>query len=126
MIECVLFRHEHGRTEALTAWNNGDLVDGHVAVVEDAFNQCVAGFVEGDDLAVFIVHQLATFATKGDLVPGFVDIVHLNGLLIITSCDERTFVQEVGEVGTRKTRCVASDVLEVYLFGKGDLFSVDE
>ena len=97
----------------------------HVTVVEDAFNQCVPGFVKGDDLAILIVHQFAALATKGDLIPSFVDIVHLNGLLIKTSCDERTFIQEVGEIGTRKSRCVTSDVFKVHLFGKGNLFGVN-
>ena len=97
-----------------------------MTVVEDAYNECVPSFVEGNDLAILIVHQLAALSTKGDLVSGFVDIVHLNGFLIKTSCIECTFVLEVGEVGTRKSGCVTSDVFKIHFFGESNFFGVDE
>ena len=49
LVKDVLFRHEHGAAEALSARDDGYLVDGEVVIVDSYLDEGVACFVVGGD-----------------------------------------------------------------------------
>ena len=70
--------------------------------------------VHGDGVALFLGHYLrALLKTANDAVDGVVEILLLHCHLVVASSDEGSLVAHVGDVGTRETRCLARQHVEV-------------
>ncbi len=123
--EHVLLRDEHRAAEAAPARDDRHLVDGHVAVVQDALDQRVAGLVVGRELLLVVVHQAAALAAELDLLAGVLDVGGLDLLAVAAGGEERRLVQEVGELGAGKPGCPARDDAEVDVVGQVELARVD-
>ena len=111
--------------ESHAAGDDGDLVE-RVGVLAERGDEGVAGLVIGGDLLLFVreEHRLA-LGTHHDLVLGYFEVVHVDGLAVVACGGEGGLVDHVGEVGTGEARCSTSEDVEVDVFGHGDLLGVD-
>ncbi len=81
-------------------------------------------FVISRNLAVLLIHQLAALATKGNLVAGLIEVLHLNHLLVVARCNEGALIQEIRQIRAGKTGRIARHVFEVHFLRERDFLGV--
>ena len=124
MIQNILLGHEHRRTQTLPARYDRHLVNRHVSVIHHRLHQGVTRFVISGDLAVLLVHQLAALSSKGNLVAGLIEVLHLNHLLVVTRRNEGALIQEIRQIRAGETGRIACHVFEVHFLRERDFLGV--
>ena len=109
----VLLGEAERRAAGGTTWNDGDLVE-RVGVFELGLDDRVAGLVIGGGDPVLLLDLVAsTGAAPTDLVPGFLEIGHLDEVLVGHRRDDRGFVDHGREIGATEHRGSTTESHEI-------------
>ena len=85
----------------------------------------MTGFMVRGDFFFLLVQDVFTQRTEQDLIAGMLKILHLDGVLRLTSSQERRLVDEVPQVGARKANCAGTKRFQFHVVGQGDLAAMD-
>ena len=107
----LLIRGEPSESLRLAARNQCDFLH-WVVGLDQSSNKGMANFVISDQALAAAIGQGLTFHTGDDAVDGIINFAKTNGLFAATGREDRSFVQEVGQVCTGETRCAARDALK--------------
>ncbi len=119
------FRQEHRHAQRAAARDDGDLVD-RIVLGHRQADDGVTGLVIRGELLLLLVHDHgAALGAHHDLVLGALELVHRHRAAVGTSGEQRSFVDEVGEVGTGEARRTARDHLRLHVFSQRQLAHVD-
>ena len=125
MGEDVPLRDEHRAAETAAARNDGDLVHGHVAVIEHGLHEGMARLVVGGQLLLLVIHQAAALATELHLLARIIDVDHLDLFLVAAAGEQGGLIQEIGQLGPGQAGRAAGDHGEVDIFRETDLAGMD-
>src|SRR5690606_15910120 len=104
----IAFRQLHGDTQSTTTRNDGDFVN-RVRLGQHASHQSVTGFVVSSVATLFLGHDHgAAFCTHDDLVLGALEVLHIHGATVTACSEQSSFVNQVGQISTGKTRRTTS------------------
>ncbi len=105
----IRFRQEHRHAQRAAARDDGDLIN-RVVLGHRQADDGVTGLVIRGELLLLLVHDHgAALGAHHDLVLGALELVHRHRATVRTSREQRSFVDQVGEVGTgeaRRTRAI--------------------
>ena len=86
----------------------------------------VTGFVVGCHSLLFIRHHHgATFRAHHDLIFRFIEFFHRHNTLVVTRCEQCSFVHQVRQISTRETRRTARNHRRVYIIAERNFAHVD-
>lgn len=100
-------------------------MDWEEAIVDDALDEGVTGFVVGGNFFIIGVHEAFSFTAVGNFFAGFVEVVAVDGVFIESGGDEGGFVEEVFEVGAGESWGVFGIDGEVDIGMDFNFFGVD-
>ena len=110
----VLGGHRHRVAEGHSAADDRHLVD-RVALGQDPLHDRVAALVDGDDALLGIGDEPALSLGAGnDALQRLVELGHADDLPVAPGGQDRGFVDEVRQVGSRETSGLTSDLLAVH------------
>ena len=103
-----------GGTQCLSARHDGYL-DKRVGVLAEPRDGGMTGLMEGDASLLVGSHHLGLlFQSTHDAVYGIEEVLLANSLLVVAGGDEGSLVAYVGDVGSRESRCLAGQEVDVY------------
>ena len=121
----VVDRELHGHAQRAAARDDRHLVE-RVGVGDLERDQRVSGLVVGGDLLLFVRDdQRLALDAHQDLVFGDLEVVLHHRLAVLARREQRRFVDEVREIGSREPRCGAGQDREVDVRGQRNLPRVD-
>ena len=120
-----LLGHIPSCSEGVATGHDGDLDEG-IAIFEEPRDGGVTGFVDGDAVLLFLRHHLRLlFQTADDAIDGCVEVFGIDMRLVVAGSDERGFVADIGNVGTRESGCLAGKLLDVEVGSKTERTKVN-
>src|SRR6185503_3400007 len=121
----IRFRQLHRHSERHPAGDDRDFVN-RVRVWNLYSYKRVAAFVISRVALLFIGHHdRAAFRAHQHFVLGPLEVVHRDCLLVVTRGAQRSFVDEIRQIGAGESGCTTSHNVYVYVVTKGDLASVN-
>ena len=72
----------------------------------------MANLVISDQSFTASVGQRVTFQSRNDPINGIINFSETDSFLAATGCEDCCLIEEVGQIGTRETRCSACNALE--------------
>ena len=101
--QVVVFRQRHGVAKSHTTGNDRNLAH-RVTLGQHFLHHSVACLVVGNDLFFFVRNQPASALRAGnDALDGLLEFVHGDLLLVASRGQDRGFIDQVFQVGSRKT-----------------------
>ena len=83
----------------------------------------VAGLVVRDDPPLLVAHHALLLEAGDDAIDRVVEVLHLDGGLVLARREQRRLVDEIGEIGAGEAGRARRDDLEVHVLG--DLHGLD-
>ena len=115
----VVFGERERNAESAAARHDGDLVQ-RVVTVDHHGAHGVSGLVEGREAALFFLHdERLALGAQHDAILRFLEIAHVDLLVILAGGEQRAFVHEIGEIGASHTRGATRERGHAHVVGDG-------